>query len=65
MDKCFCGRDAATEAENAEAHAKRMCKGCFDINQYVSVRYSSHKAAHEVEASQAEVHFMPIAQLQS
>ena len=65
MNKCFCGRDAATADQDAEAHAKKMCKPCFDINQYVSMRYPSHKTVHEVEASQADVHFMPISQLQN
>jgi len=65
--KCPCGRDAATQAENAAAHAKGQCVGCFDIYQFASIFHPSvHKpTVHEVEASQAEVHFMPIAQLQS
>ena len=65
MNKCFCGRDAATQAENAEAHARHMCVPCFDINQYVSMRYPSQKTVHQVEAAQAEIRFMPISQLQN
>jgi len=64
-DQCPCGRKAATQDEHAEAHAKRMCVPCFDINQYVTMRYPSHKTVHQIEASQADVRFMPIAQLQS
>jgi hypothetical protein len=60
--KCPCGRESATTGAAAVAH---QCKDCYDIYQWASVHVHAHRTEHELEATQAEIHFIPVVELQT
>ena len=66
MNKCPCGRPAATQAEHPAASVACRCAFCYDFNQYVlTVVHPHRQTIHEREAEQTDIRFVTMRDLQT